>query len=306
MARKSLVIVDAATLAAACGEMAAAPAELNQNHARQDAIIDGQQSTETDYPSTGVILFTVNYFGYKFGSMLCTGTLIAPDVVLAAGHCDASLFLGSNDNVEYFFSLALDVSEFGKSSDLALPPRTSRVKSVLANPEFDMENFNIGLAKNNDISLFFLAEAFEDVDPAVLVVADRRDDLKVGAKVFIAGYGQRDPEPYSQTVGVKYHADSVINEIAEFEMQIGKASPVPQKCHGDSGGPTFMDFDDGVQRLIGVTSHAYDESDCGKGGVDTRVDPYLDWITTELENACTNGVRVACDAEDRAPDVEEL
>ena len=58
-------------------------------------------------------------------------------------------------------------------------------------------------------------------------------------------------------------------------MQIGSGSETSRKCHGDSGGPTYMDVtttSDVKQRVIGVTSHAYDESDCAKGGIDTRID----------------------------------
>ena len=49
-------------------------------------------------------------------------------------------------------------------------------------------------------------------------------------------------------------------------------------------------------RVIGVTSHAYDASDCeSKGGVDTRVDAYLDWIESELVSRCEDGSRAWCD-----------
>ena len=43
----------------------------------------------------------------------------------------------------------------------------------------------------------------------------------------------------------------------------------------------IWDSGDGY-RVIGVTSHAYDESDCNEtGGVDTRSDYFLDWIEAE-------------------------
>ena len=48
-------------------------------------------------------------------------------------------------------------------------------------------------------------------------------------------------------------------------------------------------------RVIGITSHAYDESDCQKGGVDTRVDSWLEWIDTQMVAACDSGSRTVCD-----------
>ncbi len=51
-------------------------------------------------------------------------------------------------------------------------------------------------------------------------------------------------------------------------------------------------------RLIGVTSHAYDNSDCDEtGGVDTRVDAYLGWIDGELRARCEDGSRAWCEEE---------
>ena len=58
-----------------------------------------------------------------------------------------------------------------------------------------------------------------------------------------------------------------------------------------------MDIDGGV-RLIGVTSHAYDWTDCTEtGGVDTRIDYYLDWIDDEMRARCESGERVWCEEE---------
>jgi len=81
-------------------------------------------------------------------------------------------------------------------------------------------------------------------------------------------------------------------------MQIGGDTETTRKCHGDSGGPTYLEVDtphDEASRVIGVTSHTYDAEDCNKGGVDTRVDAYLDWIDDELRAACEDGTRSWCD-----------
>ena len=64
---------------------------------------------------------------------------------------------------------------------------------------------------------------------------------------------------------------------------------------GDSGGPSFATFG-GEVRVIGVTSHAYDTSDCFEtGGVDTRTDAYLDWIESNMTAYCDNGIRTWCE-----------
>ena len=58
---------------------------------------------------------------------------------------------------------------------------------------------------------------------------------------------------------------------------------------------SFWESADGL-RLVGVTSHAYDMTDCNQtGGVDTRVQFYRDWIESKMVAGCENGVRVWCD-----------
>ena len=82
-------------------------------------------------------------------------------------------------------------------------------------------------------------------------------------------------------------------------MKIGELEDDVRKCHGDSGGPSFMEVTADTEvstRLVGVTSHAYDRSDCEEtGGVDTRVDAYLDWIDGELRARCEDGTRSWCE-----------
>jgi hypothetical protein len=47
-------------------------------------------------------------------------------------------------------------------------------------------------------------------------------------------------------------------------------------------------------RVIGVTSRAYDETLCAKGGVDTRVDAYRGWVNDEMIDLCTTHIRAYC------------
>ena len=127
----------------------------------------------------------------------------------------------------------------------------------------------------------------------------------VDAPVEIVGYGFRDPDYNPQSTvpedsGIKYLATSVINEVGDTEMQIGTHPPTPQKCAGDSGGPTFLEYHDGllpIERVVGVTSGAYDSTDCHTGGIDTRVDAYRSWIDIKMANACATQIRTACQGE---------
>jgi len=285
------------TLTSACQPMAELP--LDALTPLEQEIIGGTPSGAGDYPSTGVILAVGIMGQYGIGSMLCTGTLIAPDVVLTAGHCTENPFVGYTDEYEFYFSFTTDVAYFGQDT-LDLPPQTRAVRAAIPHTDWDMDvlsSFTGGLANFKDIALMVLDGEFSGVTPAMLLEDDDGASLAPGTSVEIAGYGQRDADD-PNSFGIKYHATTHINEVGSSEMQIGDSPPAdPQKCHGDSGGPTFLNIDDGKDpsfRLIGVTSHAYDETDCHRGGVDTRVDTYLDWIKQTMVATCTSGLRSSC------------
>jgi hypothetical protein len=93
--------------------------------------------------------------------------------------------------------------------------------------------------------------------------------------------------------------EAPISAVGEHELHIGAAEEDTRKCHGDSGGPTFLEVQTEspvTSRLIGVTSHAFDSTDCFEtGGVDTRIDPYLDWIEAEMVSRCEDGTRAWCE-----------
>lgn len=91
---------------------------------------------------------------------------------------------------------------------------------------------------------------------------------------------------------------SFIAEKTAAEFKVGEVVTDVRKCHGDSGGPSFMEVETDSSekwRIVGVTSHAYDQTDCrSTGGVDTRITAYLDWIDDEMRSRCEDGSRSWC------------
>ena len=280
---------------------------MSPDAAAYDDIINGDSVSQSTYPETGGLLVgaTISFdgFEYEFKMLMCSATLIAPDVVLLAAHCV---------DFDYFEAMAgLELSEvevvFSRQSDLSAytgmpqewPSDAVFAWDAVSHEGFSMDAIGMGLSENDDIGLLFLEEAIDDVSPAVVVTSDEADAIVEGAVVDIVGWGQQtsDQTPPTGTVGIKMGGQSVIGEVADFEFQVGPNDSDVRKCHGDSGGPTFMEIDGGV-RIIGVTSHAYDMTDCRRtGGVDTRVDYYLDWIDNEMRARCESGERVWCDEE---------
>lgn len=280
---------------------------------RNDSIINGDACTEDDAPEAVAIVpqVKVKYGGqnYPVNMVTCTGTLIAPDVVMAAGHCvDDQLYKDdfaqqgyTVAGIEYFISYRANLTSLASQQSQSLPSDAVHVIQKIAHPKYTLEATGWGPQKLNDISVLFLEEV-QSKKPAVVITAEESSQVVESADVEIVGWGQTSATV--QRSGQKTCATSFINQLGDWEMQIGGGTSTSRKCHGDSGGPTFMNVETSTEnkrRVIGITSHAYDQTDCQKGGVDTRVDAYLDWLDQTLTEGCDEGVRAWCDVKGLVP-----
>lgn len=277
-------------------------------------IINGEDASSSDYPMTGGMLMDAtadmgSWGSYEFRMLVCSSTLIAPDVVMLAAHCiDDDAFTygqGELSDVEIRWTRYSDLSALDGSRRSPAWPEDSVVAwDWVAHPDFDLFGMDVGVANNADIALLFLDEPILDIEHAYLPSGDEGEQLAEGNEVVVVGWGQQiatdqNESPPSGSYAYKQIGTSWISELGETELKVGEAEDDVRKCHGDSGGPSFMDVEsesDVAMRVVGVTSHAYDRSDCDKtGGVDTRVDAYLDWIDAEMRARCEDGTRSWCD-----------
>ncbi len=265
-------------------------------------IINGTPYDTEDWPETGAMLVKLKLYGsWDYVTPICSSTLIAPDVVLLAAHCiDDTTLLASlprgTDIIEFAFDQKANLSSYNRNA--RYNEGVVVAADAVGHEDFSIFRLKLGVAKNSDIALLFLEEPMLDVPFAYLPTAEEAEQIASGNLVEIVGWGQRSQQdPYSS--GIKYGGVSVIGELGEHELQVGAQASDVRKCHGDSGGPTFMEFETdsaAKYRVIGVTSHSYDATDCAsKGGVDTRVDAYLEWIDEQMTAACDDGTRSWCD-----------
>ena len=267
-------------------------------------IITGVDAVVDDYPSTGGMLLHGVLFDLPLDTFVCSSTLIAPDVVLLAAHCvdtDVISFGIPMDDVQMWWTRQADLTSWdGTTQNPELPADAIPVTEWILHESFDINGMELGLSENYDIALMFLSEPVLDIKPSYLPTPEEDNMMMEGDWVGVVGWGQQvatgqQETPPPGTYAIKQQGESFISEIAEYEFKVGEAQTDVRKCHGDSGGPSFWESADGL-RLVGVTSHAYDMTDCNQtGGVDTRVQFYRDWIESKMISGCDRGVRVWCD-----------
>jgi hypothetical protein len=183
-------------------------------------------------------------------SMICTGTLVRPSVVLTAAHCVPP------NIAEYATSyqeLAIHIGH-----DVGQPGVRRAVVDGWTHPGF-------GSTFANDIALLRL-EAPAPVVP-VAFAQHPMGDADIGSPLRIIGFGIYDNDTGAH--GVKHHG---IVALEGVYPDFFHTTPNPgSTCPGDSGGPTLRDHD-GQTRVVGVHSGG----DCDVVGIETRVELHLD------------------------------
>jgi endonuclease G len=212
----------------------------------------------------------------------CSGVLVAPTVVLTAGHCDPHVdaSLGVLDNVL-----------IGTSS-LALPQDGETLAPTLVASYPDSQ-------QSIDITVIVLARAAIEA-PRAIATGWARLDIVNGAPIELVGYGaiDRDGTTYidalqqAMTTITDFDCatSSGCNAAAQPAGELGAGGMGIDTCPGDSGGPLYLLAGYGTY-LAGITSRSYDNASyaCSEGGIYGRPDKIVAWIEQTAGTAVTHG-----------------
>jgi secreted trypsin-like serine protease len=238
-----------------------------------DAVVGGHDASSGEYPAVADI---------TFGAFGCTGTLIAPNAVLTAGHC-GSVTGGTGFGSPASWPTALITVRIGGTH--SGEGETVPVKSVTVNPNY--------LANSGyDISILTLSRNSTKA-PVKVSGATETSLWAAGTMETIVGWGatsEGGSAPSTlQEADVPIVADGTCAQAySDFSAATMICAGYPQggvdTCQGDSGGPMFGHTSTGVLRVVGSTSFGEGCARPGKPGVYARVgDTTLrEWIRSKV------------------------
>jgi secreted trypsin-like serine protease len=200
----------------------------------------------------------------------CSGVLVAPTLVLTAGHCDS-------DELDAVFLGGSDLWDMENGELISIVQRTRYPDHW----------------RTFDVSLLTL-ETPAATTPSPIVRDCALGDLLDGAPVEIVGFGTTDRWG-TQSSHVLVSAKTTITDADCSQGDVGCHEDVQpggeliaggdgvDTCEGDSGGPLYLWTATGEPVLAGVTSRGVSPADppCGNGGIYTRLDAIADWIEAE-------------------------
>ena len=242
------------------------------------AIVGGNDAEPGEYPSVAKV---------SYGAFQCTGTLIAPNWVLTAGHC-SSMDAGLIGTPVTWPAALIDVRIGGLRDGEGERVPVSRV----------VAHENYLATSGYDISLLQLSRNSTRT-PTQVAGTGERAIWAAGTLATIAGWGVTeeggDAPSVLQEAEVPITTDAYCaGAYSQFDVRTMVCAGYPEggvdTCQGDSGGPMFGRASTGALRVVGATSFGDGCARPGKPGVYARVaDTTLrEWIRSKSPAGVAN------------------
>ena len=246
-------------------------------------IIGGTLADTADHP--GVVGIRSTFLGQDQNGVVgwfastCTGTVLSPTKVLTAAHCAVDLPFGTTTVIAGRNNINLNSGGF-----------VARVATTWTHQSFNLAALYQGTAEVpvDDVSVLTLKDALPAAYTPVNLSAQGDQTPYAGdTQASIVGYGVTDPNA-TGAAGILYAAEVPMVSDAEctgvygthFDAArmvcAGLPSAGVDTCHGDSGGPIFVEG-----RQVGITDWGLDP--CATTyGVYERISFYANLINQDL------------------------
>ncbi len=209
-------------------------------------------------------------------SVECTGSVVAPRLILTAGHCVENLRTGARNPASGFSVMTFAPSPTGGERQV------STVSGVIAYEGFKRR------VDTGDAALLALSAPVRA--PAItLATSADTGELAPGTTATIVGWGktrfsEREPSQTLRSAGTVLQASVWCARTAPPFFVDGElcALDAPSYatggCNGDSGGPLLVGGTNGIPVDIGIAVHVYGRCSTRRPTVFTRVDTIASWL----------------------------
>ena len=194
---------------------------------------------------------------FQIGVRFCSGTMVAPRLMLTAAHCLTGLSPSQAESILVVFGpSAYTPAAVTRAADFGVFERYCE--------ECTRDRFDLGYV------LLREAVSLPGGFPPLVTDQETWDAVMVDGKPMVAvGYGQsRDGEPSladDKGVGIKREVGVSYRGFSESGLDFRAGGDGRGTCAGDSGGPAFVELEDGRWALAGVLSGGFGA--CGDGGL---------------------------------------
>lgn len=238
------------------------------------AIIGGSVAQVGSFPSLAYVIDIQGSYAYQ-----CSGTVVAPNLVLTAGHCAENTKTGVRFKPSGYRIVT------GAVDPVAPGATVSRVLGVIVYPRFARK------LDQGDAALLVLADPVA-APPIALATSSEMKRLKAGLPAMMAGWGltsfaQRLPTETLQSAdtvvqGRRWCAANAPPFSARGEIcGISPPSYTTGVCSGDSGGPLLAQLPGGSAPIqIGIAVHVYGQCSTRRPSVFVKVSAIAAWIHT--------------------------
>jgi secreted trypsin-like serine protease len=277
----------------------ALPAGAAAEPTAQASIVGGRAGSIAEFPFLSFIEAREGKHGFA-----CTGTVVAPRVVLTAAHCVADLDRGGLTPA-HDYALATGVT----SPEEAQPENIFRIAEAHAFPGFDPGTLH------GDAGILILDRP--TTAPALALAGPGDAALYAGGEtVQLAGWGLTQANAKQEPSGLRTTSMIVETPSVCKSKTHGYYSPfspaaqmctldLPRRksggCFGDSGGPTIGHRPDGSLVELGIISTGGNFCSTKRPNVMTRVDLVSAWVGEWIAATESGGPRPIFDPETPFP-----
>lgn len=219
--------------------------------------------------------------GYQL-QQFCSGTLVAPNIVLTAAHCLVDFatqlhttadHIANNTRVGFGLSVGSDTDSNGVEFQ--------DVKTYAVHPDYVNGSVsNVRQAMSDVAVLKLRRNAPSSAVPAKLITDGSL--VQSGVSVTVEGFGYTSINPVERATAMNRLSFVIGSPHFNPTQFVVGGTATMSLCHGDSGSPAYLKLADGSYGILGVAS--WTNPACSQGGGLTSVPLFASWITSKINS----------------------